>query len=209
MSSPLARALIDELQPEDLAELAHRLLPYLSAGNEWLDTRAAARYAGCTVAALHCAMSRDQVRYEQRTPGGRARVRRADLDAWRAGRHTVEGPLPAATDHGRPMVRGDDLHVHIEQHDETPTHTLYVLAGGDRVKIGITKDFPSRLRALRSASPVELEVVRLVYTNDPFKVEAALHAEFAGHRAHGEWFAADVLPRIADMSDREIAERGQ
>lgn len=123
-------------------------------------------------------------------------------------RRIADGSLPAVVERTRTMVRSDELREYLERRDGT--HTLYVLAGADRVKIGVAQDFAKRLRALQSASPVELEVVRLVRTNRPYRVEAALHAEFRGYRTHGEWFAADpVRWHIEAMSDAEIGRMGQ
>ena len=80
----LARALLEELGPEDLAELAERLRPYLGAGDDgWLDVKAAAKYAGCTVPALRYAMSKGEVEFEQQMEGGKVWFRRPALDAWR------------------------------------------------------------------------------------------------------------------------------
>jgi hypothetical protein len=85
--SDLARAMLDELGPDDLAALAERLRPYLNAGDDgWLGTREAAAYAGCTVPALRYAMSRGEVEFEQRVAGGKTYFRRAALDRWRASR---------------------------------------------------------------------------------------------------------------------------
>jgi hypothetical protein len=86
--SALARALLDDLGPDDLEQLAERLAPYLrptASGVDagWLDTKAAATYAGCSVHALHRAMAAGEVRYSQKTAGGKAWFRRADLDSWR------------------------------------------------------------------------------------------------------------------------------
>jgi excisionase family DNA binding protein len=85
--SALGRALLDELSPDDLAELARRLAPYLPAPapaeDGWLSTREAADYAGCSVDALHRAMAAREVRFEQSCAGGKAWFKRADVDAWR------------------------------------------------------------------------------------------------------------------------------
>jgi hypothetical protein len=81
--SGLARALLDELGPGDLAELAERLKPYLSGEDGWLGTREAAAYAGCTVPALRYAMAKGEVEFEQRVPGGKVYFRRSALDRWR------------------------------------------------------------------------------------------------------------------------------
>jgi hypothetical protein len=88
--SALARAFLDELEPDDLEQLARALAPYLPAiGAEratdgWLSTREAAAYAGCTVDALHKAIARQEVRFEQNGPGAKCYFRPAWLDAWRA-----------------------------------------------------------------------------------------------------------------------------
>jgi hypothetical protein len=83
--SRLARALLDDLEPDDLAALAERLKPYLSAEDGWLGTREAAAYAGCTVPALRYAMSRGEVDFEQRVAGGKTYFRRSALDRWHGG----------------------------------------------------------------------------------------------------------------------------
>jgi Helix-turn-helix domain len=86
----LGRAILDELDDETLAELAHRLAPHLPAApapaqDGWLSTRQAAEYAGCTVASLHRAMAAHEVEFAQSTPGGKAWFRRSDIDTWRRG----------------------------------------------------------------------------------------------------------------------------
>ena len=81
----LARALLEELGPEDLAELAERLRPFLAVDDGWLDVKAAAAYAGCTVPALRYAMRKGEVEFEQQVAGGKVWFRRAALDRWRSG----------------------------------------------------------------------------------------------------------------------------
>ena len=56
--SALAKALLDELEPGDLAVLAERLAPYLApapapADDGWLTTKDAAAYLGVSVNSLH------------------------------------------------------------------------------------------------------------------------------------------------------------
>jgi hypothetical protein len=79
----LVRALLEELGPNDLAELAERLRPFLAADDGWLGTREAAAYAGCTVPALRYSMTRGDVDFEQHVPGGKVYFRRSALDRWR------------------------------------------------------------------------------------------------------------------------------
>lgn len=51
----------------------------------WMDTRAAAEYAGCSVNALHKAMAAREVQFSQERSGGKAWFRAAWIDAWREG----------------------------------------------------------------------------------------------------------------------------
>lgn len=88
--SELARALLGQLDADDLAVLAQRLAPFLpapeaSSDDAWLTTRQAADYAGTTTHALHKAMRDGKVAFEQAAPGCKAWFRRGDLDAWRRG----------------------------------------------------------------------------------------------------------------------------
>lgn len=90
--SPLVRALLQELlaDPDGLRELADALGAYLptpapAEPDQWMSTREAATYAGCSVNSLHRAMAEREVHFEQDVPGGKAWFRRADIDAWRCG----------------------------------------------------------------------------------------------------------------------------
>lgn len=74
------------LTEAELRELAERLRPFLGAGDGWLDAKAAAAYAGCTVPALRFAMSKGEVEFEQHVPGGKVYFRRSALDRWRRGK---------------------------------------------------------------------------------------------------------------------------
>lgn len=85
--SELGRALIDQLDDRDLDQLAEcladRLGHRLDGAGGWLDARAAAEYAGCTVPALRYAMSRGEVEFEQAVAGGKVYLRRSAIDRWR------------------------------------------------------------------------------------------------------------------------------
>jgi excisionase family DNA binding protein len=83
--SGLARALLAELGPDDLAELAERLRPYLPAPSEpatdgWLDSRRAADYLGISRDALHRLTAERAVPFHQDRPGGRLYFLRSELD---------------------------------------------------------------------------------------------------------------------------------
>lgn len=84
--SGFGRALIDQLDDDDLARLADRLADRLGSDRGgWLDARAAATYAGCTVPALRYAMSRGELEFEQSCPGGKVYLQRSAIDRWRGG----------------------------------------------------------------------------------------------------------------------------
>jgi excisionase family DNA binding protein len=87
--SALTRALLADLDPEDLRDLAERLAPYLPApttttgDDSWLTTAQAADYLGTTPNALHKLTASRSVPFTQDAPGGRCYFRRFDLDDWR------------------------------------------------------------------------------------------------------------------------------
>jgi excisionase family DNA binding protein len=86
--SDLGRALLDQLGPDDLEQLARLLGPYMhaapSASDGWLTTREAADHLGLSVHALHRLTSTRQVPFSQAGPGAKCYFRRSDLDAWRS-----------------------------------------------------------------------------------------------------------------------------
>jgi hypothetical protein len=82
---------LDDSDLERLAELvAERILAAVeveaSTPAGWLDTKAAAEYAGCSRDALHKATAARLVRFEQEREGGRCWFRAPWLDDWREGR---------------------------------------------------------------------------------------------------------------------------
>ena len=87
--STLARALLDQLGPEDLAELAQRLAPYLQAPaaseDGWMNAKQTADYLGISIHALHRLTSERRIPFTQERPGARCYFRRAELDEWRGG----------------------------------------------------------------------------------------------------------------------------
>ena len=89
--SALGRALLDQLEPDDLEHLAQLLAPHLPEGDAdaspsdgWVTTSQAALHLGISVHALHRLTAARSVPFHQHTPGGRCYFRRSELDAWRA-----------------------------------------------------------------------------------------------------------------------------
>jgi hypothetical protein len=76
--------------------------------------------------------------------------------------------------------------------------------GSGRIKIGTTKDLGQRLRALRAASPVRLELLGVVRGGR--QMEQLIHVAFAPlRRGRAEWFepGASLLSFIRDFQQSE------
>ncbi len=87
--SRLAEALLAELGPDELAELAERLRPFLSLPHErredrWLNSAEAAEYLGLSRDALHRLSAERRIPFSQDRPGARCYFRVSDLERWRA-----------------------------------------------------------------------------------------------------------------------------
>jgi excisionase family DNA binding protein len=84
----LAQALLAELGPDDLAELARRLAPYLptppNGAGGWLTTAQAAEHLGISVHALHRLTAARSIPFSQDGPGARCYFRQSDLNEWRS-----------------------------------------------------------------------------------------------------------------------------
>lgn len=74
--------------------------------------------------------------------------------------------------------------------------------GGDTglIKIGVAVDPERRLASLQCGSPIPLHV--LACGPGSHKDEAILHARFAAHRQHGEWFkrSPEILAEIERLN---------
>jgi hypothetical protein len=79
------------LTPDELRELAEQLAPLLAvalsarecAPQGWMDTKAAAEYAGCSVHSLRKATASREVEFRQDADGGKCWFRCEWIDAWR------------------------------------------------------------------------------------------------------------------------------
>lgn len=74
------------------------------------------------------------------------------------------------------------------------------------VKIGLTKNMPSRLRALRTMSPIPVRLLHAVSCDGkhPHIVEADFHSRFAKQRHHGEWFKLTKIQKKEIMGIESI-----
>lgn len=82
--------------------------------------------------------------------------------------------------------------------------TLYAVENSDWIKIGWTTNLETRLSALRTSSPVPLNV--LLAIDGGRREEAFLHDKLQDHRAEGEWFSKTeaVLQEIASLREQGI-----
>lgn len=71
---------------------------------------------------------------------------------------------------------------------KTPGY-VYFLKMGDKVKIGFTRRLYDRLLSLRTASPEEVEVLKVIPGTE--QTERYFHHHFMPHRLKGEWFRLD------------------
>lgn len=79
-----------------------------------------------------------------------------------------------------------------------PDHArVYFIAGAGLIKIGVTTNVPSRLRAIRNSSPVPVELLGTFRGNIGDEMNA--HSTFKHLRRHGEWFedTAEVRAYLA------------
>lgn len=77
---------------------------------------------------------------------------------------------------------------------------VYFIRSGDLVKIGTSIDVHRRLAALRTSSPMPMEL--LVVASGSYVEEKSVHQRFAHLRQHGEWFTAapELLGFVAQIA---------
>lgn len=63
---------------------------------------------------------------------------------------------------------------------------VYFIEGAGLIKIGSTLNIASRFRSIRGSSPVPVSLIGTIPGGGP--LEGLLHAKFAEHHSHGEWF---------------------
>ena len=70
-----------------------------------------------------------------------------------------------------------------------------------RTKIGVARNFKKRFFGLQTAASDKLKAEHVIYTSDPFALEAELHRTYKHKRVHGEWFNLTAQD-IADIRAR-------
>ena len=90
---------------------------------------------------------------------------------------------------------------------------VYVITDGSGyVKIGVAKNVEERMRQLQTGNPHELKIIKTFDVDDDLKAESMLHRHFSDRRAKEpiwthftEWFSADILPEVMNISDKELS----
>ncbi|MBN1202642.1 MAG: GIY-YIG nuclease family protein [Anaerolineae bacterium] len=71
---------------------------------------------------------------------------------------------------------------------------VYLLKSQSYYKIGMTRgSVEERVRSLKTGNPSKIEIVHVIETNQPERVEAELHQQYAVKRVKGEWFKLTLL----------------
>lgn len=107
----------------------------------------------------------------------------------------VAHPVPRSFDHASTLPRKASL-------SDTDRCQMYFIAGAGLIKIGISTNVTSRLRAIRNSSPVPVELLAVIRGNTFFEGQA--HRRFAHLRRHGEWF--EDSPEIREFIQGRLAQ---
>jgi hypothetical protein len=89
---------------------------------------------------------------------------------------------------------------------DVPT-SVYIIASGDLMKIGVARDPAKRLRAIKTGNPHGATLIayrEFMSAKSAYNVESRLHRFFHRYRRAGEWFA--VSPGVAKARLKEIPE---
>ena len=79
---------------------------------------------------------------------------------------------------------------------------VYALGSGDRVKFGQTKNLMKRISAIRTSSPVAVELLASVVSRTD--LEKKIHRHLAADRLHGEWFTrSQHVERILELFEAD------
>jgi hypothetical protein len=75
---------------------------------------------------------------------------------------------------------------------------IYFAKSGGLIKIGETSNCGKRIKEIQMMSPGKVNLISSWFTLNAKDLERKLHARFAAHRRHGEWFAIpkDELAKV-------------
>lgn len=67
-------------------------------------------------------------------------------------------------------------------------YVYFVMADGEKIKVGQTTNIDSRFKSLQTASPNQLEMIGYIPCEDCVDLEEEIHDYFLNQRTIGEWF---------------------
>lgn len=85
--------------------------------------------------------------------------------------------------------------------------SVYIIACGDLVKIGVSRDPAARLKSLKTGSPYRPHIAatrEFTTRRRAHDMETRLHRFFARHREHGEWFRVTASQAARAMRTLEL-----
>jgi predicted GIY-YIG superfamily endonuclease len=93
--------------------------------------------------------------------------------------------------------------------------SVYIIASGDHLKIGVARDPAKRMKTLKTGMPHGASLVasrEFRSAKSAYNVESRLHRYFHRYRANGEWFAAPLatvkarLRAIPELDEADLAQ---
>jgi len=69
---------------------------------------------------------------------------------------------------------------------------VYLLKSGPNFKIGRSKAFDKRVKALSTLPPFDIELIHVIHCDCMIEAERKLHLKFQDKRKYGEWFILDA-----------------
>jgi excisionase family DNA binding protein len=136
--------------------------------------------------------------------GGQVRIRKSDLERYRArGTPTEAGAEPPGPSWEGMKVAVEKLAVRLPRRRTSKSDSIiaeiragkyrearcvYFIDAGAAIKIGVATDPGARLREIQVGNHCRLTLLGTV--SGGMRLEKAIHAELMDHRANGEWFKA-------------------
>ena len=77
----------------------------------------------------------------------------------------------------------------INSNKDSQLQRIYILRGGDYVKVGIANDMEQRLKKLQTGNPFKLEILFITdLINNAFDLELFILNKYKEKAMYGEWF---------------------
>ena len=96
-------------------------------------------------------------------------------------------------------VDGEKPRESIKERKQTMVGFVYFITDGRYVKIGVSNNPEQRLHTLQTANASKLSLLKVVPSDNPYSLEAALHEHYADKHVNQEWY--DIL---GDFKKKEL-----